>query len=336
MHHHCCKPSASAWRLGVLLWRLVYAAWATVSGLLVMLRRRSISTRPASTRQIHEQGVLRALDPDSESETEVVRNPCEADRIGLVLQGKQHALAPEGCQDRAAPEPTRLLESDQQLSDLGGKDTACLCNHHSQLYMLACQGRKCSVVSCYATVKGARNGAPFCKRHLPEASRSPSPKGSRTPNKRPGEGTLSSALRTAAASDPAVVLAFDAAERRVSFDDACVAASAEPAPQTPVRRRSSTPPPSGARAEPDVPGEAQSMEGIVLVRIRPFFGAGIPRPWYIYKGVCHGPAPDGRRNERVRVEVPSLSLALSIPGRVWGLPPRSPNTVYPVGGSSST
>ena len=87
---------------------------------------------------------------------EVVLNLCEADRIGLVLQGKQHALAHEGCQDRAAPEPTRLLEPDQQLSDLGGKETASLCSHHSQVYMLACQGRKRSVVSCYAAVKGGQ------------------------------------------------------------------------------------------------------------------------------------------------------------------------------------
>ena len=100
----------SAWRLGVLVWRSLYATWAAVTGLWTALRRHPLSSRPSATRQIHEQGVLRALDPDSESETEVVLNPCEADRIGLVLQGRQHALAPEGCQDRAAPEPARLLE----------------------------------------------------------------------------------------------------------------------------------------------------------------------------------------------------------------------------------
>ena len=122
-------------------------------------RRHPLSSQPSAPRQIQEQGVLRSLDPDSESELEVILNPCEADRIGLTLQGKQHALAPEGWQDRAAPAPTRLLEADQQLSDLGGKETASLCSHHSQLYMLACQGRKCSVVSCCAAVKGAYNGA---------------------------------------------------------------------------------------------------------------------------------------------------------------------------------
>ena len=172
---HCCSYAAvdaealvdlgaydrvTAWGLGVLVWRSLYTACAAVTGLWTALRRHPLSSRPSATRQIQEQGVLRALDPDSESETEVVLNPCEADRIGLVLQGKQRALAPEGCQDRAAPEPTRLLEPDQQLSDLGGKETASLCSHHSQLYMLACQGRKCSVVSCYAAVKGLPDPQP--------------------------------------------------------------------------------------------------------------------------------------------------------------------------------
>ena len=170
---HCCSYAAvdaealvdlgaydrvSAWRLGVLVWRSLYALWAAASSLWSALRRHPLLSRPNAPRQIQEQGVLRALDPDSESETEVVLNPCEADRIGLTLQGKQRALAPEGCQDRAAPEPTRLLEADQQLSDLGGKETASLCSHHSQLYMLACQGRKRSVVSCYAAVKGLQGG----------------------------------------------------------------------------------------------------------------------------------------------------------------------------------
>ena len=239
-------------------------------------------------------------------------NPCEADRIGLVLQGKQHDLAPEGCQDRAAPEPTRLLEPDQQLSDLGGKETASLCSHHSQLYMLACQGRKCSVVSCYAAVKGAHNGAPFCKRHLTEASRRPSPKGSRTPVKRQGEGSLSSALRVASSSRPVVS----------ATPDPVGTVNIESAPTTPVRRRATTPPPSGAKVEPDIPGEVSSMEGMVLVRIRPFFGRGVVRPWYIYKRFCRRPASDGRRNERVRIEVPSLSLVLSIPWASVGATPQ--------------
>ena len=129
--------------------------------------RRLAALRP---RQIQEQGVLRSLDPDSESETEVIHDPCDAVRVGIALHRKQQALSSEDCQDRAAPEGARLLEEDQALSDLGGSDTARLCSHHSQLSMLSCQGRKCSVVSCYSSVRDVRRGAPFCKRHLAEAA----------------------------------------------------------------------------------------------------------------------------------------------------------------------
>ena len=233
------------------------------------------------TRQIHEEGVLRQLDPDSESENEAVTNPCEAERVGLILQGRQHALAPEGCQDKASQDPTHLLDEDKHLSDLGGRDVASLCNHHSQLYMLACQGRKCSVVSCFATAKGARNGAPFCKKHLAEAARSPSPKGSSTPNRKPSDNTLSSALRAAAArqSGDFPPMKDELVDRRVSFSDA-PASPSDVAPYTPVRRRNPTPPPSAALVEIDHPKEIEPAEGPVLVRLRPFFGPGRERPWY--------------------------------------------------------
>ena len=112
--------------------------------------------------------MIRPLDPDSESEAEQISDPCEAVLIGLELQSKPRALAPEGCEDRAASEPTCLLVEDLQLSDLGGRDCARLCNHHSQLYMLSCQGRKCSVVSCFNKVHGAHRGTPLCSKHLAE------------------------------------------------------------------------------------------------------------------------------------------------------------------------
>ena len=62
-----------------------------------------------------------------------------------------------------------------QLSDLSGRECARLCNHHSQLYMLSCQGRKCSVVSCFCKVHGAHRGTPLCKKHLSETGRAQSP-----------------------------------------------------------------------------------------------------------------------------------------------------------------
>ena len=110
-------------------------------------------------RQIQEQGVLRSLDPDSESEAEVIEDPCQAVQVGLELQGVVKVLAVEDCGDRAAAEPTRLLEKDRELSDLGGSQTARLCSHHSQMFLMSCQGRECSVLSCYGAAHGAQRGA---------------------------------------------------------------------------------------------------------------------------------------------------------------------------------
>ena len=72
------------------------------------------------------------------SEVEVVEDSCQAVQVGLELRGVVKALAVEDCGDRAASEPTRLLDRDQELSDLGGNTVARLCNHHSQLCMLSC------------------------------------------------------------------------------------------------------------------------------------------------------------------------------------------------------
>ena len=88
-----------------------------------MARRPSRGSAP---RQIQEQGVLRTLDPNSESEAEVVEDPCQAVQGGLELQGVTKALSVEDCNDRAASEPTRLLDRDQELSDLGGSSVARL------------------------------------------------------------------------------------------------------------------------------------------------------------------------------------------------------------------
>ena len=46
-------------------------------------------------RQIQERGVLRSLDPESESEAEVLEDPCQAVQVGLELQGVVKALAVE-------------------------------------------------------------------------------------------------------------------------------------------------------------------------------------------------------------------------------------------------
>ena len=209
----------SAWRLGVLALRGLYSLTGVFTALCRSCRCRCRPQRLSSAQalpQIHHQGVLRSLDPDSESETEAVLDACDAVRVGIALQGKQHALSSEECQDRSAPESTRLLEEDRALSDLAGSETARLCSHHSQLYMLSCQGRKCSVVSCYASAKGAHRGAPFCKRHLAETVRSPSP--ARKP--KAADTALASALRLQSqhggADDTAPSLGDDVPTKRPS------------------------------------------------------------------------------------------------------------------------
>ena len=85
------------------------------TGLVQIARCCSCRRGTEAPRQIQDQGVIRTLDPDSESETEATADPCEAVLVGLELQGKPRALAPEGCEDRAASEPTRLLSEDLQM-----------------------------------------------------------------------------------------------------------------------------------------------------------------------------------------------------------------------------
>ena len=145
--------------------------------------------------------MIRPLDPDSESEAEQISDPCEAALIGLELQSKPRALAPEGCEDRAASEPTRLLVEDLQLSDLWGRDSARLCNHHSQLCMLSCQGRKCSVFSYFNKVHGAHRGTPLCSKHLAETGRSNSPAPAHGKAKRKPEEPLLQSIRRRQSAD---------------------------------------------------------------------------------------------------------------------------------------
>ena len=98
------------------LHRLHRALWWGISLLCVCCFRGAARI---SHPRIHDQGVLRVLDPDSESETEALDDPCQAIRVGLLLQGAPRALSTEECKDRAAVDPTRLLECDRELSDLG-------------------------------------------------------------------------------------------------------------------------------------------------------------------------------------------------------------------------
>ena len=261
----------SAWRASVLLARL---SRSILGGLLFWVRwvwRGNIALRRpsragAGPRQIQERGVLRSLDPESESEAEVLEDPCQAVQVGLELQGVVKALAVEDCTDRAAAEPTRLLERDSELSDLGGSRTARLCNHHSQLYMMSCQGRKCSVLSCYGAVHGAHRGAPLCRKHLAETARSLSPAstGPRTPRSQTKDSfDLTSTLRTSHAKvEP----------RAVRFESAAEAVGVPPRSREPSPPRPCAPKPPPAYLEPLTPLEqrvAVPAGEPVLLRLRP-------------------------------------------------------------------
>ena len=247
------------WRALVLFWRGLRSLKRLLHGLLWCCSCRSCRRTTEAPRQIHDQGVIRPLDPDSESEAEQIPDPCEAVLIGLELQGKPRALAPEGCEDKAAAEPTRLLVDDLQLSDLGGRECARLCNHHSQLYMLSCQGRKCSVVSCFNKVHGAHRGTPLCSKHLAETGRSNSPAPVHgTAKRKPEESLLHSIRRSQSAdtrleSGPSRVVRFeepsspDAGHQRLSSSEY----------EKPSRVERAAHPKAGAP---------------VLVRLHPFFG----------------------------------------------------------------
>ena len=219
------------------------------------------------------------------------------------------ALAVEDCTDRAAAEPTRLLERDSELSDLGGLRTARLCNHHSQLYMMSCQGRKCSVLSCYGAVHGAHRGAPLCRKHLAETARSLSPAstGPRTPRSQSKDSAkIASTLRAA----PTKV-----EPRAVRFEPPEEAAGVPPLNKESSFRepRNLKPPP--AYLEPLTPLEqrvAVPAGEPVLLRLRPSFGPGSAPHWYLFAGTILGVSPDSR-NERLLVEAPSLQLQFSVP-----------------------
>ena len=84
------------WRAGVLL--------GLAAGLfkrsLLWVSRGPMARRPSrggAARQIQQQGVLRALHPQSESEAEVVEDPYQAVQVGHELQGVVKALAVQSC-----------------------------------------------------------------------------------------------------------------------------------------------------------------------------------------------------------------------------------------------
>ena len=294
-----------SWRALVLLGRGLRSFKKSFLRLVGWCSCRRTTEAP---RHIQDRGVIRPLDPDSESEAEQISDPCEAVLIGLELQGKPRALAPEGCDDKAAAEPTRLLVDDIQLSDLGGRECARLCNHHSQLYMLSCQGRKCSVVSCFNKVHGAHKGTPLCSKHLAETGRSNSPAPVHGTAKRKTEESLLQSIRRSQSADTRLE---HGPSRAVRFE-------APDSPNTGHQRLSSSEYEKPSRVERGAHPKAGAP---VLVRLHHFFGSGAKTPWFLFLGEIEGISEDSRRTERAAVKVASLGLRVSLPWHCLGEPP---------------
>ena len=88
--------------------------------------------------------------------------------VGLEHGGKPTPLAVDPCGDKASGEGVRFLERDRELSDAKSRKSVRLCDRHRQLYVAACSGRKCSVISCYEQSDEAKRGVPLCRNHLLE------------------------------------------------------------------------------------------------------------------------------------------------------------------------
>lgn len=76
--------------------------------------------------------------------------------VGLEHSGKPRALTSDPCQDQASGDNGRLLEPDKEMTDVRGRATIRLCDHHRQLYTTAYSGRKYSMLACYELVAGAK------------------------------------------------------------------------------------------------------------------------------------------------------------------------------------
>jgi len=176
-------------RVCVLLWRFVTFGVRLVTTILAYLAHLTFCCGRCSRRQRRRRtatgdavpGVERSfaslLDQESESEVETEERQCEAVKIGVLIKGEMRPLAPGGCRDAADSTPTTLLWEDGQASDLpplvdGKNPTACICEHHRQVYQSTRLKDKCSILVCYRQAVSTSAGVPLCLIHLGgEASR---------------------------------------------------------------------------------------------------------------------------------------------------------------------
>ena len=265
------------------LWILLLCFLYYTSGCFIMqllLRKRSVA------RTITEGTIVRPLDPESESEAEMQEDPCEAVLVGLEHGGKPRALAPDPCHDKAAGESVRLLERDRELSDVRRRASVRLCDHHRQLYIAACSGRKCSVLSCYEQVDGAKQGVPLCKQHLLDVG----------PGVRPQR-------RVSWTSD------------RVESKTRSEASSSEAECRTPERkgakRRSAS---AGPRSDSQSALEGKMEQGpcMVLLRPRSIQRADCSPRWVACLGRVEGVAAESRAQELLLISIPRIQRTCAI------------------------
>ena len=257
--------------------------------------------RPAPARVIREGTNVRALDPDSESEMETLEDPCEAVLIGLEVGGRPRALAVDPCADKATGEGVRLLERDRELSDISNRCTARLCDHHRQLYIAACSGRKCSVLSCHEQVDGAKQGVPLCRKHLMEIGSSARPTRRISWSEGPDDSTPRTPHR-----DSDVVHQSPKGEQ---LDKPPVRPPRSKSQERgiPNRARAASAGPQSSQQH-QLEGSLQQGSVLVLLRFRSCQKPGGPPRWVAYFGSLQGVSADSRVQEKVDVFMPGLGL----------------------------
>lgn len=242
-------------------------------------------------RTIQEGQTTRLLDPDSESEAEQLEDPCEAVLVGLEHGGKFRALANDPCSDQATGTSVRLLESDRALSDVRNRCTVKLCDHHRQLYVAACNGRKCSVQLCYEKVKGARHGVPLCIKHLTDL------------------GAQTRARRVSWQGEEEVPTVTDQSENKGAPPSTPTSTKAPNL--TPRRRRSAS---AGPQSQNQHQVEGKLQQGPCIVKMRPQclqHPGSVPR-WIVYFGEIQGISEDSRSGELLAIDLPLLKSSVCV------------------------
>ena len=276
-------------RFAVLLGRWIRRVLHTLKWLTYHLSGLSLvcsaCRKPRPPRTIQEGEVTRPLDPDSESEVEPLEDPCEAVMVGLEVGGKPRALASDPCMDQASGESVRLLESDREMSDVRGRTSVRLCDHHRQLYTAACSGRKCSVLACYEAASGSKQGVPLCRQHLMEIGAGAKP------------------------------------TRKVSWQDDTLRREESiepPSPRTPrvrntTKARSTSAEPQSSKQH-QLEGHLTRGPCVVLLRLRnQQLPHGRPR-WLLMFGYLNGFAEEGRAQERIAFCLPESNVQGTVLG----------------------